>query len=284
MLPRIGVHVSIVGSIDMAVDRASERNCDTFQLFTRNPRQWKLRRLTDENALAFINKLSATKIEPVVAHMPYLPNIASPRFLVRKKSVDALESELERCGHLKIPYLVAHLGSHLGAGREEGRRNALNSIDTALSRIDNGVMLLLENSAGARNSMCSTFEEIQTMIDRIDRYDDRVGICFDTCHGFAAGYDLRTENAVKSTFSSFGRLIGLKRLKIIHANDSKGELNSRTDRHEHIGLGRIGEDGFRAILHHIDLRDLPFIMETPVNETRNDKENIKKLRDLAKGI
>jgi deoxyribonuclease-4 len=170
----------------------------------------------------------------------------------------------------------------MGTGFEEGLTNASNAIDAALSKADNRVMLLLENSAGTRNSMCSTFEELQKMIDKIDRYDDRIGICFDTCHGFAAGYDLRTEKAVETTISSFGNMIGLKRLKIIHANDSKGELNSRTDRHEHIGLGRIGANGFRAILHHKDLRDLPFIMETPVNEIRNDNQNIEQLRELAK--
>jgi deoxyribonuclease-4 len=282
-LPRIGVHVSIVGSIDMAVERASERNCDTFQLFTRNPRQWKFKRLTEENASAFISKLENTTMKPVIAHMPYLPNIASSKPVIHRKSLNALEVELERCARLKIPYLVAHLGSHTGTSYKNGLRNALNTIDTALSKVDNKVMLLLENSAGTRNSMGSTFEEMQTMIEGIARYDDRIGICFDTCHGFAAGYDLRNENAVRATFSLLEKMIGLKRLKIIHANDSKGQLNSRTDRHEHIGLGRIGEDGFKAILHHKDLHDLPFIMETPVNEIRTDYQNIRKLRELAQG-
>jgi deoxyribonuclease-4 len=266
----------------MAVDRASEKQCDTFQLFTRNPRQWKFKKLTEENVSAFTSKLRATTIEPVVAHMPYLPNISSSKLLIRRRSIDSLELELERCGELKIPYLVAHVGSHSGATYEDGLKSALNTIDTALSRIDNRVMLLLENSAGTRNSMCSTFEQIQTMLDRVERYSDRLGLCLDTCHAFAAGYDLRDKTAVNTTISSLEASIGLKRLKLIHANDSKGQLNSRIDRHEHIGLGRIGEDGFKAILHHGDLRDLPFIMETPIDERRNDIENITKLRDFAK--
>jgi deoxyribonuclease-4 len=281
-LARVGVHVSIVGSIDRAVDRASERNCDTFQLFTRNPRQWKSKDLSEEKVSDFTEKIRRTKIEPVVAHMPYLPNIASPRRVIHRKSVDALTSELERCGRLQIPYLVTHSGSHTGAGHEEGLRNALNAIDTSLSEANNEVMLLLENTAGARNSMCSTFEEIQTMVEQVGKCTERVGVCLDTCHAFAAGYDLRSETAVETTINLFRDLIGLRRLKVIHANDSKGELNSRTDRHEHIGLGKIGEDGFRAILHHRDLRDLPFIMETPVNEARDDYLNIKKLRELSK--
>ncbi|WXG42920.1 MAG: deoxyribonuclease IV [Promethearchaeati archaeon SRVP18_Atabeyarchaeia-1] len=281
-MARIGVHVSILGSIDKAVDRASERNCDTFQLFTRNPRQWKSKGLSEEKVSDFTEKIRRTKIGPVVAHMPYLPNIASPRRAIHRKSVDALTSELKRCGRLKIPYLVTHSGSHMGTGFEEGLRNALNAIDTSLSEASNEVILLLENTAGARNSMCSTFEEIQTMIERMGKFGEKVGVCLDTCHAFAAGYDLRGEKAVETSIDLFRDLIGLRRLRVIHANDSKGGFNSRTDRHEHIGLGKIGEEGFRAILHHRDLRDLPFIMETPVNEARDDYQNIKKLRELAK--
>jgi deoxyribonuclease-4 len=274
--------VSIAGAIYKAVDRALERNCDTFQIFTRNPRGWRLKPLDEHAASIFVEKVKKGGIDPVFAHMPYLPNLASPRRRIYKKSLDALILELQRCGSLKIPYLVTHLGSHTGRGYDAGLRRMLNALDTALTKVDNETMLLLENTAGTRNSMCSTFEEIQLVVDGIEHHKDRVGVCFDTCHAFAAGYDLRNKDAVKKTIDKLDQLIGIKRVRVVHANDSKGDLNSNLDRHEHIGLGRIGEVGFRAIVHDKNLRELPFIMETPIDEIRDDFENIKILRRLAK--
>lgn len=278
---RIGVHVSIAGAIYKSVDRALERNCNTFQIFTRNPRGWKLKPLTECVTSIFVDKVKKAGIGPVVAHMPYLPNLASPRRTIYKKSLDTLITELQRCGRLKIPYLVTHLGSHRGKGYDAGLRSMLKALDTALSKVDNETMLLLENTSGARNSMCSTFEEIQMVVNGIEPHKKRVGVCFDTCHAFAAGYDLRNEDAVKKTIDNLDKLIGITRVRVIHANDSKGDLSSNLDRHEHIGLGKIGEMGFRAILHHRSLRELPFIMETPINEIRDDFENIRILRRLA---
>jgi deoxyribonuclease-4 len=273
--------VSITGAIYKAVDRALERNCDTFQIFTRNPRGWQLKPLAELAASIFVERVKKAGIDPVVAHMPYLPNFASPRRRIYKKSLDALIVELQRCGSLKIPYLVTHLGSHTGRGYDAGLRRMLNALDTALTKVDNETMLLLENTAGARNSMCSTFEEIQLVLDGIEHHKNRVGVCFDTCHAFAAGYDLRNEDAVRNTVDKLDQLIGITRVRVVHANDSKGDLNSNLDRHEHIGVGRIGEIGFRAILHDKHLRELPFIMETPIDEIRDDFENIKILRQLA---
>jgi deoxyribonuclease-4 len=280
-LPRIGVHVSIAGAIFKAVDRALERNCDTFQIFTRNPRGWRLKPITEEAASIFVDKVRKTGIDPVVAHMPYLPNLASPWRTIYKKSLDALITELERCGRLKIPFLVTHLGSHTGRGYETGLKSMLNALDTALSKVDNETMLLLENTAGTKNSMCSTFEEIQMIVNGIEHHGNRVGVCFDTCHAFAAGYDLRDEDAVQETIDKLDQLIGINRVRIIHANDSKGDLKSKLDRHEHIGLGRIGKVGFKALVHNKNLRELPFIMETPMDEIRDDFENIRILRQLA---
>lgn len=233
--------MSIAGAIYKAVDRASERNCDTFQIFTRNPRGWRLKPLAEQAASIFVEKVKKAGIDPVVAHMPYLPNLASPRRRIYKKSLDALIVELQRCGSLKIPYLVTHLGSHTGRGYDAGLRRMLNALDTALTKVDNETMLLLENTAGTRNSMCSTFEEIQLVVDGIEHHKNRVGVCFDTCHAFAAGYDLRNEDAVKNTVDKLDQLIGITKVRVVHANDSKGDLNSNLDRHEHIGLGRIGE-------------------------------------------
>jgi len=276
----LGVHVSISGSIDMAVDRAIERNCTAFQIFTRNPRGWKFKQLSNDETKIFVDKLTGSGIDPAVAHMPYLPNLASPKKNIYAMSLKTLIAELDRCGRLKIPYLVTHLGSHLGRGMEVGFERIIDACNVALSKVKNNVMLLLENTAGTKNSMGSSFENIRYIIGRISARE-RVGICFDTCHGFAAGYDLRNTEAVQKTIEDFDKILGLRLLKAIHLNDSKGKLGSRIDRHEHIGMGFIGNEGFRAILHHQSLKDLPFILETPIDNRRDDVGNLRKVRELA---
>jgi len=277
---KLGVHVSISDSIHMAVDRAVERNCTTFQIFTRNPRGWKFKQLSIDEAKNFVDKLTASGIGPAVAHMPYLPNLASPKKNIYAMSLKTLIVELDRCGRLKIPYLVTHLGSHLGRGMEVGFERIIDACNVALSKVKNNVMLLLENTAGTKNSMGSSFEDIRYIIERIAARE-RVGICFDTCHGFAAGYDLRDTEAVQKTLEAFDKILGLRLLKAIHINDSKGKLGSHIDRHDHIGMGFIGDEGFRAILHHHSLKDLPFILETPIDNRRDDFGNLRKVRELA---
>ncbi|PVX26922.1 MAG: endonuclease [Candidatus Bathyarchaeum sp.] len=276
---RIGFHVSIHDSVDMAVDRAAELECNTFQIFTRSPRQWHAAKLAPETAKAFYDKVKDYGMEPVFAHMPYLPNLASPKDEVYTKSVKTLTSELERCRQLKIPYLVTHLGSHLGTGIQNGFTRLIDGINQALNNADEEVMLLLENTAGTRNSMGSTFEDIQHIIERLSS-PERVGVCFDTSHAFAAGYDLRTEETVEATVSKFDEVIGFERLKLVHLNDSKGDFNSKIDRHEHIGMGMIGEEGFRSILAS-RLGKLPMIMETPKDARRSDVGNLEKVKELA---
>lgn len=278
---KVGVHVSIAGSIDKAVDRAQERGCDTFQIFSRNPRGWKSRDLTAEAARAFVKKLAASGITPPVDHMPYLPNLATPKDDLYTLSIDTLTAELRRCEILNIPYLVTHLGSHLGVGMEDGFKRIINGINLAFSTVENKVMLLLEITAGTKNSMGGTFENIHHIINGIEQ-EKRVGICFDTCHAFAAGYDLRTEKTVEETVSHLDDALSLKRIKVVHINDSKGDLGSHIDRHEHIGLGHIGEAGFKAILHHNAFKRLPMILETPLDSQRDDYGNIRKVRELAK--
>jgi len=280
----VGVHVSIAGSIDRAVDRAQERGCDTFQIFTRNPRGWRFKDLEPEQIKKFITKIERSGIYPPVAHAPYLPNLASPKEDVYSRSVDALANEIARCNALRIPYLVTHLGSHLGTGMEGGFMRVISAVNTAIDVIDDrdSVMLLLENTAGTKNSIGGSFEGIRRIIDGIVR-DELVGVCFDTCHAFAAGYELRTAETLDATMTHFDEVIGFDRLKLIHLNDSKGGLNSRLDRHEHIGMGYIGEDGFRAILHHDIIKELPMILETPVDDRRDDVGNIRMARMLAEG-
>jgi deoxyribonuclease-4 len=181
---------------------------------------------------------------------------------------------------LNIPYVVTHLGSHLGKGQEIGLERLGLAINHAFEESKSEVMLLLENTAGTKNSMGSTFEEIQRIIEKVED-KKRVGVCFDTAHAFAAGYDIRTFDEVDATLKKFETVLGLERLKIIHLNDSKGELGSGRDRHEHIGLGYIGENGFRALFRHDAVQAVPFIMETPIDERCDEAGNIKKARILS---
>jgi deoxyribonuclease-4 len=276
---RIGFHVSIAGSIDKAVDRAVELGCNTFQLFTSNPRQWKITELSLEEIETFIQKTNSNDVKPIFAHMPYLPNLASPRNSVYAKSVEALTSELERCRSLRIPYLVTHLGSHLGAGMRIGFERITKAINKVFNVAGEGVTLLLENTAGTRNSMGGSFEDIHHIIERLS-HPERVGICFDTSHAFAAGYDLRTQKSVDETIRKLDETTGFKNLKLVHLNDSMGDLNSRIDRHDHIGMGKIGEEGFRNLLKSRFGR-LPLILETPRDIRRSDVENLRKVRELA---
>jgi deoxyribonuclease-4 len=276
---KVGVHVSIAGGLANAVDRAEERRCDVFQIFSRSPRGWRFKDISPEEADDFVTRLKKTKMGPVFDHMPYLPNLASPKEDVYLKSVSTLKAELFRCNQLHIPFLVSHLGSHLGSGHEPGIRRFTEGIAAAFSEVENDVTLLLENTAGTKNSMGSSFGDIAAIINALD--SERLGICLDTCHAFAAGYELRTPEELGHTLEEFDSLIGLKKLKLIHLNDSKGDLGSALDRHEHIGLGRIGTKGFKTILRNKNMRALPLILETPIDSRRDDLENLRIVRELA---
>ena len=276
---RLGFHVSISNSIDQAVDIAVAMECSIFQIFTRNPRGWSFQSLESREVAAFRDKVRSYKISLVFDHMPYLPNLASAREEIYTRSVASLKAELERCAELGIPFLVTHLGSHLGAGKASGFKRIIRAINSAFSEVRGDVVILLENTAGTMNSMGTSFEDIRQVIDGVED-SWRVGVCFDTCHGFAAGYDLRGTEAVSQVIELFDDTLGLERLKLVHLNDSKGSLGSRIDRHEHIGLGRIGEEGFRSILHS-EFGRMPLIMETPVDKRRSDLDNFEKVRELA---
>jgi deoxyribonuclease-4 len=276
---KVGVHVSIAGSLDLAVDRAKDAGCDVFQMFSRNPRGWGFKPLSENDCALFRQKIKTTGLLPV-DHMPYLPNLASPKNEIWEKSVQTLQAELDRCGRLGIPYLVTHLGHHLGDGIAGGRTRVIKAVNRTLAGSDNAVMLLLENTAGEKNSVGSSFEHIRAIIDGIEK-SDRIGICFDTCHAFAAGYELRTKEGLEATLGQLDGTLGTGRLKVIHVNDTKGDLGSGLDRHEHIGMGFIGEEGFRHILHHPVFAPLPLVCETPVDDRRDDRGNIGKVRELA---
>jgi len=278
---QIGCHVSISGSIDKAVDNAVERECSAFQIFTRNPRGWNAKELTDSDIKNFKKKLEISKIDrfATCAHMPYLPNLSSPKKEGFEKSVKSLIDEVERCGKLGIPYLVTHLGSHLGTGEEDGIKRLVKAL-TKAGETKNDVMILLENTAGQKNSVGADFEQLNEIFKQL-KPTKKFGVCFDTCHAFVSGYDLRTEKSVKETFNEFEKHVGIENLKILHLNDAKGEIGCNLDRHYHIGLGNIGKKGMEAIIKLTIKKKIPIILETPIDDVRDDFENIRIVKELA---
>jgi len=279
---QVGMHVSIAGSIDRAVDNALTLGCNAFQIFTRNPRGWNTKPLSNDIITNFREKLSTSKIDrfATAAHMPYLPNLSSPEEDPFSKSLNSLVDELKRCSKLGIPYLVAHLGSHKGAGDQKGIEKLVKSFTNAVEETPNDVMMLLENTAGQKNSVGSDFEQLASILFQL-KPAKRFGICLDTCHAFAAGYDLRTEKTTQSTLEQFDKFIGIEHIKIVHLNDSKGEIGCNLDRHEHIGLGKIGETGLSYVVKFANSKKIPIILETPIDIRRDDFGNIKKVKELA---
>lgn len=276
------MHVSISGSIDRAVDNAVAMGCSAFQIFTRNPRGWAAKPLAVDDVANFKKKLASSNIDrfATVAHMPYLPNLSTPEEDPFAKSLSSLIDEIKRCGKLGIPFIVAHLGSHKGAGDKKGIEKLVKAFTKAAEDTDDNVTILLENTAGQKNSVGSDFDQLGSILEQL-RPAKRFGVCLDTCHAFAAGYDLRTEKNVSETFDKFNKAIGFENLKILHLNDSKGEIGCNIDRHEHIGLGHIGEEGLARVIHIINTKKIPIILETPIDERRDDLGNLKKVKELA---
>lgn len=286
MALKLGVHVSIAGGISNSVSNATSIGCTAFQIFSRNPRQWKAKVLGDDEVQRFKEDLRQSSINPdsTIVHMPYLPNLSAPHSEMYEKSVTTLTDEITRCNSLGIPYLVIHLGSHLGKGEKNGISQLVNACQSAfqvykdkgLSK--NSVKLLLENSAGQKNSIGSKIEEIQLILELLGTSE--YGICLDTCHLFAAGYDLSDDEGINKMLDLVEKCVGIQHLKLIHLNDSKGELGSNLDRHYHIGMGKIGENGFKALINDKRLENMPFIMETPIDSIRGDKENLDHVKQL----
>ncbi len=278
---QIGAHVSISGSLDRSVDNAVERECSAFQIFTRNPRSWFAKDVDPNDAEKFKEKLSDSDIDRMAtcAHMPYLPNLSTPEDEGYEKSIKSMIKEVERCDKLGIPYLVTHLGSHKGSGEENGIKRLTNALnEVAKTKAD--VMILLENTAGQKNSVGSDFKQLAEIFSKC-KPSKKFGVCLDTCHAFVAGYDLRTKEAAKKTMKEFDETVGIENLKILHLNDSKGELNSNLDRHNHIGLGEIGNEGLSEMIKMMNENKIPIVLETPIDDIRDDFENIRKAKSLA---
>ncbi len=278
---QIGAHVSISGSLDRSVDNAVERECSAFQIFTRNPRSWFAKDLDPDEAKKFKEKLSNSNIDRMAtcAHMPYLPNLSTPEDEGYEKSIKSMIKEVERCDKIGIPYLVTHLGSHKGSGEENGIKRLTNALnEVAKTKAD--VMILLENTAGQKNSVGSDFKQLAEIFSKC-KPAKKFGVCLDTCHAFVAGYDLRTKEAVEKTMKEFDKTVGIENLKILHLNDSKGELNSNLDRHNHIGLGEIGNEGLSEMIKIMNENKIPIVLETPIDDIRDDFENIRMAKSLA---
>ncbi|MCY4253043.1 MAG: deoxyribonuclease IV [Thaumarchaeota archaeon] len=279
-MAQIGCHVSISGGIGNAPGYAAERACAAFQVFTRNPRGWAAKDLDDATVGAYKTALESSGISAkhTCAHMPYLPNLSSTKPDGHAKSVASLVDEVRRCGRLGIPYLVTHLGSHLGAGAEAGIKRLVSAYKRAAT-VKNGVTILLENTAGQKNSVGSDFVQLGEILGQLEPAG-RFGVCIDTCHAFAYGYDLRTEKGVRDAFGILDESAGGNALKILHLNDAKAGLGSNLDRHHHIGLGEIGKAGMRAAVRLAAKRHVPIILETPIDSVRDDYENVRVAKSL----
>jgi len=280
--PPLGAHMSIAGGVDKAPLRGRQVGCDAIQLFTKSNRQWRARPLGDDEVEAFRTNLKAAGIGPVVAHNCYLLNLAAPVEADWKRSVAAFRDELERAERLGIPYLVTHPGSHLSAGEADGMARvaeALNVLHAALPR--HRVRILLETTAGQGTSLGHRFEQLGAILEQVE-CEDRVGLCLDTCHLFAAGYDIRAPAGYRETMRALVACGGPSRVKAIHLNDSRQGLGSRVDRHAHIGEGCLGSAAFGLFLNDPRFRTVPMILETPKDEdfVAADRRNLARLRRL----
>ena len=281
--PKLGAHESIAGGVEKALARAQEVGCETLQIFVKSPNRWSSKPLAEKNIGAFKEAVEETGIWPVFAHSLYLVNLATPDDALWQKSVAALSDDLERSEQLGLPGLVLHPGSHRGAGEEAGIARIVAGLDEIHSRLPGyQVQIWLETTAGQGDHLGYRFEQLRVMIDGV-REPERLGVCFDTAHVFAAGYELRSREGYEATWAGFEAALGLDRLRVIHVNDALGGLGSHLDRHAHIGDGEIGLEAFRFVMTDPRLACIPKIIETPKYKGRRsmDPVNLERLRRLA---
>jgi deoxyribonuclease-4 len=283
-MPLFGAHLSVAGGLHNAVSAAVALRCDTFQLFTKNASQWNAGALTEEEIGTFRRAVAATNLTHLTAHDSYLINLASPNDELFDKSVAAFVDEMERAEALGLIYLVTHPGSHTGSGEEAGLARVIAGLEAVHARCAGfGVRVLIETTAGQGTSLGHRFEHLATILERAN-CADRMDVCLDTCHVFAAGYPITTEADYAATFQQFDDLIGLSRLKLFHVNDSVKPLGSRVDRHAGIGLGEIGLDAFRRLVTDARFGGHPMILETPKEDddgNEMDPVNLGVLRAFA---
>jgi deoxyribonuclease-4 len=281
-----GAHMSISGGVSKAFAQGEQVGCEVMQIFTKSERQWNAKPLPDKEVSAYKAEQERTGIGPVVVHDSYLINMASPKNDLWEKSTAAFADELERCVLLGIPYIVTHPGAHTGSGEEEGLQREAVALNRLLDDgVGGDVMILLETTAGQGTALGWCFEHLARLIELVTHHE-RLGVCVDICHIFAAGYDIRTAETYAATFDEFARLVGLERIKVFHLNDSQQGLGKRVDRHAHIGQGCLGVEPFRLLVNDPRFCQVPMIIETPKEDsksTKEDIENLTLLRSLREG-
>jgi len=277
----VGAHISISDGFAKAIEYGEEIGCTAIQIFTKSSRSYSAKKITEEEIQAFKEAQKNSDIKCVVAHTAYIINIGSSKADTERKSVASLKEELSRCEQLGIPYLVLHPGSHLGAGEEKCIKKISKNLDIALAKSTGKTKILLETMSGQGTNIGYKFEQLKQIRD-LCKHKKLIGVCFDTCHTYSAGYDFGTPQGYKETFKEFGKILGLTRLKAIHLNDSKTRLNSRKDRHENIGKGKIPPKAFELIMKDKRFAKIPKILETPVDEKLTQhKREIELLKKLA---
>jgi deoxyribonuclease-4 len=277
-----GAHMSIAGGIHLAMERGARAGCRTLQIFLKNSNRWDAKPLTDQDRELYRRAQRESGIHPVVAHSSYLINLASPDKRLYRKSLDAFMAEMERAHFLGIPYLVLHPGAHMGSGAESGIGRVSDALKEAVDAAGPSVSILVENTAGQGSCLGHRLEHLASILEKTGRAD-RVGICLDTCHLFAAGYDIRTQQAYRATLREFERLVGMDKIKVLHLNDSRKDLGSRVDRHAHIGQGFVGLEAFRCLVNDRRFAGVPKILETPKGpDLAEDRMNLATLRSLLK--
>ncbi|MHA1993890.1 MAG: deoxyribonuclease IV [Candidatus Hodarchaeales archaeon] len=280
-LPRVGAHKSIANGITKAIDRGINSTCECLQIFTRPPRRWDAGRLTlDKNHVKdFIDKAKKANYFDTAIHMPYLPNISSPDDTLYLRSINVLKEEISKSHLLSSPYVISHLGSPKTESRQFAVKRVAEALDLALESRMDPTKILLENSTAKKREWGKTVEDIAEVINSTDN-SKYIGMCFDTAHAYASGYEISSPETLHEIFDRIDELLGKNRVRLIHLNDSKGSLNSGIDHHEHIGRGNIGIECFRELMQHSRFKSISMILETPKDELINDKENLDLLRSL----
>ena len=275
---RIGAHTSIAGGVTNAVEEQLDYGGNCGQIFTHSPQVWRSPSIDDADAARFRALSADNDVGPWVVHSSYLVNLATPKEDLRAKSIESMQQEVDAAARLEVPYVNVHLGAHTGAGVDAGLDNAASALE-ALD-VPEGVTVLVESDAGSGTKLGGTFEELAAVLDRCDL---ELGVCLDTAHAFAAGYDLSTADGVDGTFAAFDDTVGLGTLACVHLNDSKHACGTNKDEHAHLGEGHIGVEGVRAVVNHDAVAGLPLVLETPTEDGRSYGWNIRRVRELYEG-
>jgi deoxyribonuclease-4 len=272
---RVGAHTSIAGGVHNAVDEQVEYGGNCGQIFTHSPQVWQEPDVGDDEAERFRDLSDEHEVGPWVIHSSYLVNLATPKEDLRKKSVESMRQEVDAASKLDVPYVNVHLGAHTGAGVDQGLDNAASALDEL--DVPDDVTVLVESDAGSGTKLGGDFAHLAAVLDRSNQ---ELGVCLDTAHGWAAGYDLSSADGVEETVAAFNDAVGLEHLHCMHLNDSKHGRGTNKDEHAHVGEGEIGVDGMRAVVNHPDLRDLPFVLETPTENGKSFSWNVARVREL----